>query len=114
MRALCDAALERISLTSDDGSDDIIFHLVVYKRKARASTFIDRYETASLILLICLSFCYVRWTIIQLRQSLSHVLRSDDRDVEYERWLHGSSIVPDSLREYNALNLDNEVQLLEL
>ena len=66
------------------------------------------------ILLTCLAFYYAGLAEPQLRKALSHVLRSDNKGAEYERWLHGSNRIPESLRDANALNLDDELQLQEL
>jgi len=62
----------------------------------------------------CLSFYYGGINSGQLKQSIEHILRSDDPSVEYDRWtLHVSSL-PDSLRDWSVLNVDDEVQLHEL
>ena len=66
------------------------------------------------ILLTCLSFYYAGLTQEQLRQSLLHVLQSDDSAAVYERWIHQSPLVPGSLRESNSLNLDDSLQMAEL
>ncbi|KAL9051900.1 MAG: hypothetical protein Q9162_005738 [Coniocarpon cinnabarinum] len=66
------------------------------------------------ILLTCLSFYFAGLTQAQMRQSLSHILKSDDRGAEYERWLSGSPGVPESLRDCNAINMDDETQVNEL
>lgn len=66
------------------------------------------------ILFTCLSFYYNGLDISQLRQSLEHVLKSDDPSSEYDRWTHSSSSLPDSLREWNAINVDDEAQLGEI
>lgn len=49
----------------------------------------------------------------QLRQTLEHVLKSDDPSQVYERLSQGSAL-PDSLRLWNAINVDDEAQLKEL
>ena len=66
------------------------------------------------ILLTCLSFYYAGITLAQLQQCLSQILRSDNRVAEYDRWLHGKFEIPDSLKDVNALNLDDEARLMEL
>lgn len=66
------------------------------------------------ILFTCLSFYYYGLDIAQLRQSLEHVLKSDDPSSEYDRWTHSSTSLPDSLREWNAINVDDETQLDEI
>ena len=66
------------------------------------------------ILFTCLSFYYNGLDTAQLRQSLEHVLKSDDPSSEYDRWTHSSTSLPDSLREWNAINVDDEAQLGEI
>lgn len=66
------------------------------------------------ILFTCLSFYYNGLDIAQLRQSLEHVLKSDDPSSEYDRWTYTSTKLPDSLREWNAINVDDEAQLGEI
>lgn len=66
------------------------------------------------IVFTCLSFYYNGLDISQLRQSLEHVLKSDDPSSEYDRWTQSSKSLPDSLREWNAINVDDETQLGEI
>ena len=66
------------------------------------------------IVFTCLSFYYNGLDISQLRQSLEHVLKSDDPSSEYDRWTQNSKSLPDSLREWNAINVDDETQLGEI
>ena len=66
------------------------------------------------ILFTVLAFYYTGLDVAQLRQSLEHVLKSDDPSSEYDRWTHSTESLPDSLREWNAINVDDEAQLLEI
>ena len=66
------------------------------------------------ILFTVLAFYYTGLDIAQLRQSLEHVLKSDDPSSEYDRWTHSTESLPDSLREWNAINVDDEAQLSEI
>ncbi|KAI9765237.1 MAG: hypothetical protein M1840_007729 [Geoglossum simile] len=66
------------------------------------------------ILFTCLAFYYGGLNITQLRQSLEHVLKSDDPSSEYDRWTCSSGELPGSLREWNAINADDESQLTEI
>ena len=66
------------------------------------------------ILFTCLTFYYDGISIARLRLSLEHLLKSDDPSSEYDRWTHSSGSLPDSLREWNAINVDDEVQLMEI
>ncbi|KAH8810980.1 hypothetical protein F5884DRAFT_897492 [Xylogone sp. PMI_703] len=66
------------------------------------------------ILFTCLSFYYGGLTLSQLQQSLKHVLKSDDPSREYDRWTHDLRYLPDSLREWNAINADDDAQLNEI
>lgn len=66
------------------------------------------------ILFTCLSFYYGGLTISQLQQGLEHVVKSDDPSSEYDRWMQGVKNIPDSLREWNVINVDDEAQLNEV
>ena len=66
------------------------------------------------ILFTCLASYYGGLNIAQLRQSLENVLKSDDPSSEYGRWTYSSRSLPDSLREWNAINVDDESQLTEI
>ena len=66
------------------------------------------------ILFTCLAFYYGGLDLAQLRQSLENVMKSDDPSAVYDRWTHGSSSLPDSLREWKAINVDDEAQLVEI
>ncbi|RDL37029.1 Uncharacterized protein BP5553_04462 [Venustampulla echinocandica] len=65
------------------------------------------------ILFTCLAFYYDGLSVPQLRQTLDHVLKSDDPSQTYDRFSQGSNL-PDSLREWNAINIDDEAQLREI
>jgi hypothetical protein len=49
------------------------------------------------ILLTCLAFYFGGLEVSQLRQSLEHVLKSDDPASGYDRWTHQTEDLPDSL-----------------
>ena len=66
------------------------------------------------ILFTCLAFYYGGLALSQLRQSLEHVLKSDDPSREYDRWTHDLRSLPDSLREWNAINVEDDTQLEEI
>ncbi|KAI9733803.1 MAG: hypothetical protein M1818_007070 [Claussenomyces sp. TS43310] len=66
------------------------------------------------ILFTCLAFYYQGVSRLQLRQSLEHVLKSDDPLSEYDRWTYSSKSLPDSLREWTSINVDDEAQLGEI
>lgn len=66
------------------------------------------------ILLTCLSFYFGGLEIRQLRQGLEHLLKTDDPASGYDRWTHNCAQLPDSLREWNVLNVDDQLQLAEL
>ncbi|EEP82369.1 conserved hypothetical protein [Uncinocarpus reesii 1704] len=66
------------------------------------------------ILLTCLAFYHQGLSLKQLRQSLQTVLRSDDPATEYDRWTQGSSTLPEALRHWNLLNVDDDKQIAEI
>lgn len=65
------------------------------------------------ILFTCLAFYFGGLDREQLRQSLGHILKSDDPSSEYDRWIEGSTI-PESLREVNGISVDDEAQLIAI
>ena len=65
------------------------------------------------ILFTCLAFYYDGLNTSQLSQILEHVLKSDDPSQIYDRFTQESSL-PDSLREWNSINVDDEAQLKEI
>ena len=42
------------------------------------------------------------------------MLKSDDPSSEYDLWAHSSESLPGPLREWNVINVDDEVQLMEI
>ncbi|KAF7931332.1 hypothetical protein BELL_0384g00070 [Botrytis elliptica] len=66
------------------------------------------------ILLTCLAFYYDGLNNKQLHQALEHVLKSDDPASIYDQWSMSCSVLPDTLRDWNSINLEDEQQMLEL
>lgn len=66
------------------------------------------------ILFTCLAFYYEGITIAQLRQCLEHILKSDDPSVEYDKWTQSTEAFPPSLRVWNSINVDDDIQLSEV
>lgn len=48
-----------------------------------------------------------------LRQTLEHVLKSDDPSQVYDELSQNSSL-PDSLRDWSCINVDDEAQIVEI
>lgn len=66
------------------------------------------------ILLTCLAFYYDGLNSKQLHQSLEHVLKSDDPAAIYDQWSMNCLMLPDTLRDWNSINLEDEQQMLDL
>lgn len=66
------------------------------------------------ILLTCLSFYFAGLAVSQFQKVLKYVLKSDDPALEYDRWVRSADSVPDSLRSWAAINVDDELQCQEL
>ncbi|KAM0324566.1 hypothetical protein ACHAQA_007951 [Verticillium albo-atrum] len=66
------------------------------------------------ILLTCLAFYYDGIDMKQLQQSLEHVLKSDDPSTEYDKWTQSAQQFPGSLKAWNSINVDDEMQLTEI
>jgi hypothetical protein len=65
------------------------------------------------IVFTCLAFYYDGLCLQHMQQTLEHVLKSDDPSQAYDRFSQASNL-PDSLREWNSINLEDESQLREL
>ncbi|PQE25690.1 p-loop containing nucleoside triphosphate hydrolase protein [Rutstroemia sp. NJR-2017a BBW] len=65
------------------------------------------------ITLTCLAFYYEGLTTKQFHDCLEHLLKSDDPASEYDRWTDAVDL-PDSLREWNSINLEDEGQMTSL
>lgn len=66
------------------------------------------------IILTCLAFYFGGLGLTQLRQSLEHLVKSDEPSTEYERWTQTSDSLPGTLREYNVVNVDDELQVKDI
>lgn len=66
------------------------------------------------ILFTCLAFYYQGLDQKQLRRSLQVVLKSDDPTTEYDQWTQTSTSLPDALRHWNIINVDDEGQVEEI
>ncbi|OAG39983.1 hypothetical protein AYO21_05856 [Fonsecaea monophora] len=66
------------------------------------------------LLFTCLSFYYQGLSPQQLKQSLEQILKSDDPAREYEQWTRDSTRLPDRLRDWTSINLEDSLQLLEI
>ena len=66
------------------------------------------------ILFTCLAFYYSGLDLAQLRQSLEYVVKSDDPSSVYDHWSQSSQTLPDSLRDWNVINVDDESQLMQI
>lgn len=65
------------------------------------------------ILFTCLSFYHDGLQLSHLRQALEHVLKSDDPSQVYDRFVYDTQL-PDSLKEWSAINVDDDAQLKEV
>ena len=66
------------------------------------------------ILLTCMSFYYSGLEMTQFEQVLRHVLKSDDPTLDYDQWVQSADSLPDSVRTWAAINVDDELQRHEL
>ncbi|KAH8896015.1 hypothetical protein GQ53DRAFT_854400 [Thozetella sp. PMI_491] len=66
------------------------------------------------IIFTCLAFYYDGVSPKQLQQAVEHLLKADDPSCEYDRWAQHAQHLPGSLRDWNSINIDDEVQFLEL
>ncbi|KAF2655413.1 hypothetical protein K491DRAFT_427015 [Lophiostoma macrostomum CBS 122681] len=61
------------------------------------------------IILTTLSFYYQGLNVGQLKQAFEQLFKSDEPSIEYEKW--ATSDLPDRLRDYNAINVEDNFQL---
>jgi hypothetical protein len=66
------------------------------------------------IVFTCLAFYYQGLNREQIRQSLQMVLKSDDPATEYDQWTQTSVSLPEALRHWNIINMDDEGQVAEI
>ena len=66
------------------------------------------------ILLTCLSHYYSGLGVTQFQKVLKFVLKSDDPALDYDRWVQSADSLPESLRSWAAINVDDELQCQEL
>lgn len=66
------------------------------------------------ILFTCLAFYYDGINPAQLRQCLEHILKSDDPATEYDAWTKSSEGFPSSMKAWNSINVDDDMQLREI
>ncbi|KAJ0335022.1 hypothetical protein COL922a_009890 [Colletotrichum nupharicola] len=66
------------------------------------------------ILFTCLAFYYDGISVSQLTQSLEHLLKSDDPSAEYDKWTQTTESFPESLKAWNSINVDDDLQLVEI
>ncbi|KAL2041871.1 hypothetical protein N7G274_005656 [Stereocaulon virgatum] len=62
------------------------------------------------IILTCLSFYYAGLTLPQFHQSLGLLLKSDEPVREFESWKQDVRSFRESLRSFNSINVDDEMQ----
>ncbi|CAJ2499842.1 Uu.00g026950.m01.CDS01 [Anthostomella pinea] len=66
------------------------------------------------ILFTCLAFYHTGLTSEQFRKGLQHVLQSDDPAAQYEHWTSSCNNLPEELRHWNVINLDDGSQMEDL
>lgn len=66
------------------------------------------------ILFTCLSFYFGGLNPHQLKQALQHLVKLDDPASQYYRWTETAREFPSQLRDWNVINMDDEVQLKDL
>jgi hypothetical protein len=59
-----------------------------------------------------LSFYYQGLDLVQFKQAFEQLLKADEPSVEYEKW--ATQQLPENLRDYNAINVEDSSQLRDL
>ncbi|OJJ73414.1 hypothetical protein ASPBRDRAFT_503222 [Aspergillus brasiliensis CBS 101740] len=65
------------------------------------------------ILFTCLAFYHQGLSQEQCRRCLQAALKSDDPATEYDRWMQTSTDLPEALRHWNLINVDDQGQVAE-
>jgi hypothetical protein len=68
----------------------------------------------SAILLTCLAFYYEGISLEQLRESLGHILKSDEPTAEYDRLTKGAVNLPGALRDWSSINIDDDLTVNDI
>ncbi|KAF1837673.1 hypothetical protein BDW02DRAFT_107422 [Decorospora gaudefroyi] len=66
------------------------------------------------IILTCLSFYYQGLTVPQFQQAFTHLVKTDEPSVEYEKWFPKGFDIPRELDDYAAINAEDTRQLDDL
>ncbi|KAI1092009.1 hypothetical protein F5B19DRAFT_455893 [Rostrohypoxylon terebratum] len=66
------------------------------------------------ILFTCLSFYYTGLPLEYLRRSIKQVLQSDDPDLQYGWWTSGCKTLPESLKHWRAINVEDAGQMEDM
>jgi hypothetical protein len=64
------------------------------------------------IILTCLSFYYEGLSMAQFKQAIEQLAKSDEPSIEYGLWV--AEDVPETFKNYNAVNVEDGQQLREL
>lgn len=64
------------------------------------------------IILTCLSFYYQGLNLTQFKQAFEQLVKSDEPSIEYDKW--ATRDLPDYLRDYTAVNVEDGLQLRDL
>jgi hypothetical protein len=64
------------------------------------------------IILTCVSFYYQGVNLVQFKQAFEELLKFDEPSIEYEKWTMDG--LPEGLRDYRSINVEDPLQLSEL
>ena len=65
------------------------------------------------IILSCLSYYYSGLSFDQMCHCLRILLKSDEPSEQYSRWIDGCSALPEQLRNYAAVNMEDKCQIMQ-
>ena len=65
------------------------------------------------IILTCLSYYYSGLSFDQMCQCLRILLKSDEPSEQYTRWIDGCSALPEGLRNFAAVNMEDKCQIMQ-
>lgn len=64
------------------------------------------------LILTCLSFYYQGLSVPQFKQAFEQLLKHNEPSIEFEKW--ATEALPEGLRDYTAINVEDRAQLHEL
>ena len=86
---------------------------VPYRAKGVPATSAEFAHPDMQIILTCLSYYYSGLSFDQICQCLRILLKSDEPSEQYSRWIDGCDALPEELRKFTAVNMEDKCQITQ-